>query len=426
VNKDDMILISVDDHIIEPPDMFKAHLPEKYKDEAPRLVHNTDGSDTWQFRDTVIPNVALNAVAGRPKEEYGLEPQGLDEIRKGCYDAAERVKDMNAGGVLATMNFPSFPGFAARLFATEDSDFSLALVRAYNDWHIDEWCGAYPGRFIPCCILPLFDVEEAAKEIRRIADKGCHAVTFSENPEALNMPSIHTDYWYPLFKAASENNVVLCTHVGSSSRAPMFSKDAPPSTSITSSSLMSAYTLIELVWANFWGDFPDLRFSLTEGDIGWIPYFLWRAEHVHNRHGGWTKATFPSGLSGPNDVFKKHMYVCFISDKVGPQLMQFFNEDMVCWESDYPHSDSSWPFAPEDVIETMGHLSDDTINKITHENAMRAYSFDPFAHIPKQNCRAGDLRSQATDVDVVTHVGHEASERDLEAWQRMRNRSAAR
>ncbi len=104
MDKDDMILISVDDHIIEPPDMFAHHLPGKYVDEAPRLVHNPNGSDTWQFRDTVIPNVALNAVAGRPKEEYGLEPQGLDEIRKGCYDAAERVKDMNAGGVLATMN----------------------------------------------------------------------------------------------------------------------------------------------------------------------------------------------------------------------------------------------------------------------------------------------------------------------------------
>ena len=144
-----MILISVDDHIIEPPDMFRDHLPAKYKDEAPRLVHNPDGSDTWQFRDTVIPNVALNAVAGRPKEEYGLEPQGLDEIRPGCYDAAERVKDMNAGGVLATMNFPSFPGFAARLFATEDAEFSLALVQAYNDWHIDEWCGSPSGAVHP-------------------------------------------------------------------------------------------------------------------------------------------------------------------------------------------------------------------------------------------------------------------------------------
>ena len=149
MNKDDMILISVDDHIVEPPDMFKNHLPKKYLDEAPRLVHNPDGSDTWQFRDVVIPNVALNAVAGRPKEEYGLEPQGLDEIRPGCWQVDERVKDMNAGGILGSMCFPSFPGFAGRLFATEDPEFSLALLQAYNDWHVEEWCGAYPARFIP-------------------------------------------------------------------------------------------------------------------------------------------------------------------------------------------------------------------------------------------------------------------------------------
>ena len=188
MNKDDMILIRVDDHIIEPPNMFKNHLPEKYVDEAPRLVHNPDGSDTWQFRDTVIPNVALNAVAGRPKEEYGLEPQGLDEIRPGCYDAAERVKDMNAGGVLATMNFPSFPGFAARLFATDDAEFSLALVQAYNDWHIDEWCGSHPGRFIPMAIPAIWDPQLCAQEIRRVVDEGCALVDVHREPVGIGLP----------------------------------------------------------------------------------------------------------------------------------------------------------------------------------------------------------------------------------------------
>lgn len=96
MHKDDLILISVDDHIIEPPDMFVNHLPARYKDDAPQLVHQDDGTDTWTFRQTVIKTAALNAVAGRPKEEYGLEPQALDEIRPGCYDVNERVADMNA------------------------------------------------------------------------------------------------------------------------------------------------------------------------------------------------------------------------------------------------------------------------------------------------------------------------------------------
>jgi hypothetical protein len=179
------------------------------------------------------------------------------------------------------------------------------------------------------------------------------------------------------------------------------------------------FTLIELIWAEFWGKFPDLKFSLTEGDVGWIPYFLWRSEHVLNRHSGWTGASFPPGYSGPVDVFRKHIYCCFISDKVGVKNMDWLSEDSLCWESDYPHSDSNWPFAPEDIIETMGHLSDETINKITHENAIRAYSFDPFTHVPKEQATAGHLRSQAADVDVVTHVGRRASERDREAWARM-------
>ena len=201
MNKDDMILISVDDHTVEPPNMFKNHLPKKYQDDAPRLVHNDDGSDMWKFRDTVIPNVALNAVAGRPKEEYGIEPTGLDEIRPGCYNVDERVKDMNAGGILASICFPSFPGFAGRLFATDDHDFSIALVQAYNDWHIDEWCGAYPARFIPMAIPVIWDAEACAAEVRRVSKKGVHALTFTENPAAMGYPSFHDEYWNPLWKA---------------------------------------------------------------------------------------------------------------------------------------------------------------------------------------------------------------------------------
>jgi predicted TIM-barrel fold metal-dependent hydrolase len=425
MDSDNLILISVDDHIAEPADMFDAHVPARYATHKPRVVIEDDGVQQWYYGGIRGRNMGLNAVAGKPREMFNIDATSYDEMRPGCFNVDERVRDMNAGGQLAGLNFPNWTGFSGQVLNQgPDRDINLIMIKAYNDWHIDEWCGAYPGRFIPCGILPLFDVEEAAKEIRRLAGKGCHAVTFSENPEALSMPSIHTDYWYPLFRAASEHNVVLCTHIGSSSRSPQISVDAPPSTAITGSSLMSAYTLLELIWAEFWADFPDLRFSLTEGDIGWIPYFLWRAEHVNNRHSGWARPTFPAGMSGPADVFRKHIYVCFISDKVGPHMMDHFNKDMVCWESDYPHSDSNWPFAPEDVIETMGHLSDTTISKITHENAMAAYSFDPFASIPKEQCRAGCLRAQATDVDTVTHVGHEASERDLETWRRMRSRSA--
>src|SRR6266704_5808617 len=111
-----MIMISVDDHVVEPPDVFEGRLPARYADLAPRVIKTEQGDDVWSFNGAVIPNIGLNAVAGRPKEEYGIEPTAFDEMRPGCWDVHERVKDMNAGGVLASMNFPSFRGFAARLF----------------------------------------------------------------------------------------------------------------------------------------------------------------------------------------------------------------------------------------------------------------------------------------------------------------------
>jgi len=150
---DDLILVSVDDHLVEPADLFENHLDKKWQDRAPRIVHTDDGSDVWAFGAVIVPNVGLNAVAGRPKEEYGVDPTAWDEMRPGCYDVDERVKDMNAAGVLSSMNFPSLPGFSGRLFAADpDKDLALALVRAYNDFHIDEWCGKYPERFIPMAL----------------------------------------------------------------------------------------------------------------------------------------------------------------------------------------------------------------------------------------------------------------------------------
>jgi predicted TIM-barrel fold metal-dependent hydrolase len=395
-----MILISVDDHTVEPPDMFKNHLPKKYADDAPRLVHNADGSDCWQFRDTVIPNVALNAVAGRPKEEYGLEPQGLDEIRPGCYNVDERIKDMNAGGILASICFPSFPGFAGRLFATEDPEFSVALVQAYNDWHIDEWCGAYPARFIPMAIPVIWDAEECAKEVRRVAKKGVHALTFTENPAAMGYPSFHNEYWNPLWKALCDTNTVMNVHIGSSGRLAITAPDAPMDVMITLQPMNIVQAAADLLWSRPIKEYPDLKVALSEGGTGWIPYFLERADRTYEMHSTWTHQDFKGKL--PSEVFREHFLTCFISDKVGVALRNMIGIDNICWEADYPHSDSMWPGAPEELwdVLSLNNVPDDEIKKMAYQNAMRWYSFDPFSHITEAQATVGALRKAAEGHDV--------------------------
>jgi hypothetical protein len=181
---------------------------------------------------------------------------------------------------------------------------------------------------------------------------------------------------------------------------------------------MTIYTLVDLVWAEFWSRFPTLKFSLTEGDIGWIPFFLWRCEHVQRRHSGWTKHDF-SQTGGPTKIFQDHVLTCFIEDDIFIPHLDVLNIDHICWESDFPHSDGTWPNAPEALVKTLRGLTDEQINKITHENAIKEYSFDPFAHRPKEKCTAAALRAESPDVDVVTRVGRLASERDLETWKEL-------
>jgi predicted TIM-barrel fold metal-dependent hydrolase len=396
---DDLILVSVDDHLVEPPDVFAHHLPQRFADRAPKVVRREDGSDVWEFNGSVIPNIGLNAVAGRPREEYGIEPTAFDEMRPGCYDVHERVKDMNAGGVLASMCFPSFPGFSARLFAAaEDKQLAKAVVQAYNDWHVDEWCGAYPGRFIPMGLPMLWDPQEAAAEVRRLAKKGVHSLTFTENPAALGYPSFHDEHWDPLWRALCDEGVVLSVHLGSSGQLAVTAPDAPVDVMITLQPMNICQAAADLVWSRVLKVFPDIRIALSEGGTGWIPYFLDRLDRTYEMHHRWTGQEF--GERVPSEVFREHFLTCFIADPVGIALRHEIGIDNIAWECDYPHSDSSWPHAAEELADVAADVPDGELAAITHANACRWYSFDPFAHRSRDRSTVAALRAEAAGHDV--------------------------
>ncbi len=401
---DDMILVSVDDHVVEPPHIFEGRLSGKAAEAAPKMTKLESGMDAWVFNGSPLPTVGLNAVVGRVPEEYGLDPLSFDEMRKGCFDIDERIRDMNVNGVLGSMNFPSIAGFAGTLFMTlDDKKIALELLRAYNDWHVDDWCGTHPGRMIPLGITCPWDADEMAAEVRRLADKGCHAVSFSENPEKIGLPSLHSDNWDPFWDACEEANTVVCLHIGSSSQTVITAMDAPIDTMITLQPMNIVQCAADLVWSPIFRKFPNLRIALSEGGIGWIPYFLERIDYTYQHHKAWTNQDFGDRL--PSQVFNENIITCFIDDAVGIELRHHLNLDHITWECDYPHSDSTWPDAPEIAWKFLQGLPDDEINKITHQNAMREFSFDPFQHIPKEDCTVGALRAQATDVDT-TPVSH--------------------
>ncbi len=401
---DDLILVSVDDHVVEPANLFEGRLSAKVAERAPFIEVMENGREVWMFEGHPLPNVGLNAVAGRVPEEYGLDPLAFSEMRPGCYDIDERIRDMNVNGVLGSLNFPSLAGFTGQLFSTcDDKDVAIELLRAYNDWHIEDWCGAYPGRMIPLAVPPIWDVQLMADEVRRTAAKGCHAVTFSENPEKLGLPSWHSDHWDPFLQACAETSTVICLHIGSSSQTVITAMDAPIDTMITLQPMNIVQCAADLVWSPVFRKFDGLRIALSEGGIGWIPYFLERIDYTYQRHRTWTNQDFGDKL--PSQVFNEHVLTCFIDDAVGMEVRHHLNGDHIHWECDYPHSDSTWPNAPEMAMKYLEGVPRDEIDKITHLNAMRNFSYDPFAHIPRDQATVAALRAQATDV-VTTPVSH--------------------
>jgi predicted TIM-barrel fold metal-dependent hydrolase len=347
-----------------------------------------------------VASMGLNAVVGRPPEEWGLEPDRFDDMRPGCYDVHERVRDMNVAGVLASMNFPSFAQFCGqRFFRTTDKELGLAVLRAYNDWHIEDWCGAYPDRFMPLGIVPLWDPKLIVDEIRRINAKGVNAVTFSEDPHKLGLPPLHDRHWYPFWAVCQELGVVVCMHLGSSSSLPAASPGSVIETSQTLAPLSLLNTATEIVWSPFLRDFPDLKIALSEGGIGWLPYFLERCDYVYRHHRHWTGTNFGDRL--PSEVFKDHVISCFIEDAAGLRLKDVIGVDRICWEMDYPHSDSSWPAAPESFAPSLPHLTAEEIDKITYQNACRLFRFDPFTRRTKEQSTVKALRALIGDDDLL-------------------------
>jgi len=397
----DLILVSVDDHVVEPPDIFAQALPIQYKARAPRVIQNKKGDDIWTFEGRMLPNIGLNAVAGRVPEEYGMEPTSYRQMRKGCYDVHARIDDMNVNGVLGSMCFSSFPGLCGRLWAqAQDKDLAAAVSQAYNDWHVDEWCAAYPGRFLPLGMIPMWDPKLAAEEVRRLARKGCYAISLSENPVSMKVPSYHDDaYWDPIWQACVDEGVAVCIHIGTGTGIPTPSMDTPIDSSILATPMTIATCAADLLFSKALRRWPTLTFVLSEGGTGWVPYFLDRADYVYEHHHQWTGQQF--GALKPSEVFRRQIVSCFFEDPVGVELRHRIGIDMITWECDYPHSDSTWPEAPERLWPVLRDLPQLDVDKMTHTNAMRIFRYDPFATIPRAECTVGALRAQAAHVDLT-------------------------
>ncbi|HEX6310178.1 MAG TPA: amidohydrolase family protein [Acidimicrobiia bacterium] len=391
-------IISVDDHVVEPAGVWQDRLPEKHREAGPRVVRRKiadmsfvggkfsyreaeageDGTecDWWLYEELQWPQTRLSAAAGVPRDQVTVSPITYDDMRPGCYDAAARLEDMDVNWVEASLSFPTFPRFCGQTFMeANDKELSDLCVKAYNDWMFDEWCAGSGGRLIPLPIIQLWDAELAAAEVRRNAARGGHAVAFTEIPPFLGLPSVHTEYWDPFFRACQDTETVVCMHIGSSSKMPSTSKDAPAAVGSTLTYMNAAMSLTDYLMSGVLERFPTLELAYSEGQIGWIPYILERADTVWEENRAWGGVA-DKVKRRPSEYFHERIYGCFFDDAHGLRSLEEIGVDNVTFETDYPHSDSTWPHSKKVAEEIMRDLDDETIYKIVRGNAIRMLRLD--------------------------------------------------
>ena len=402
MNMNDMVLISTDDHICEPPTMFDNQLSGELLASAPKLMTDRNGKNYWAYQGHIRGLIGLNAVVGRPFEEYGMEPTSFEQLREGCYDVHARIDDMDVNGVAASLCFGNSIGFDGQTFhKAPDKALALRHLQAWNDWHYDEWCMAYPGRFIPLAILPTWDVNATVAEIHRVAKKGVRCVSMNENPTVQGLPSIHNDYWDPIYKAIVDNDMTIACHIGSGNPAPHASMETPIEAWISTMPLSVAQGVADWLQLEELQKYPNMRIVIAEGSIGWVPYLMERADFSNWRHKAWTRSRFQDVK--PSELLKRHFCHCFLWDPYGLKNLDEIGEDNVTYEVDYPHSDALWPDAPEHLWEQIKHLSDRQIEKVTHVNAINWFHFDAlFENYKREEITVGALRAKAAARSVDT------------------------
>jgi predicted TIM-barrel fold metal-dependent hydrolase len=367
----DVQIVSVDDHVIEHPRVWSDRLPERHKEAGPQVVE-VDGKELWRLEGSLRPTIGLNAVAGKDPKDFGMDPVRYDEMLPGCYDIKHRLDDMDTDGVHAQMCFPSFPGFAGSTFlGMQDKELAALCVQAWNDFIIDEWCAADPGRMIPMVLVPYWDVEASAAEVQRTAAKGAKAISFSEAPHNIGLPSFHTDHWDPFLAAAQDADMPLCMHFGTGG-APSTAPEAPFAVAIALFGMNSEFTTVDLLLSQVFHKFPRLRVALSEGGIGWIPYVLERTDYTWERHRWYTGVNTEVR---PSDLFRDHVFGCFIADEAGVDYRDKIGVTNIMFEGDYPHSDSNFPHSRKKLEETLADVPDDEARMIAEDNARRVFNF---------------------------------------------------
>jgi predicted TIM-barrel fold metal-dependent hydrolase len=364
------VVISADSHVMEPADLWTRRLPRSLRHVAPQVIANEDRPG-FSFHAPGLPPSTVSGAwaAGRGGEELKrhLEEAGYETARPSGWDPVARLADQDLDGVAAEVLYSTL---GMRLFRMPDAELQRTCFRVYNDW-LAEYCSYAPGRLHGLALLPLWDVDQAVRELERSAALGHKGAMIWGYPPA-DRPYFSPMY-DPLWAAAQDLRMPLSLHIvtgmGDESRVD-FTAAAVRYTALVHEVQRS---ISQLVQGGVLERFPHLQIVAAESDIGWLPHWMQRMDHGSEKFG----ALMDVRLSmKPSEYVRRQVWLTFMDDAVGASNLEQIGADTFMWGSDFPHTDSTWPNSQAVIERNLGEVPEAIQRRVLHDSAAALYRIE--------------------------------------------------
>jgi predicted TIM-barrel fold metal-dependent hydrolase len=386
-------IVDGDTHILEPPDIWKTWLPSRYQEKAPKLVKDADGGDGWLFAGATDPDpIGLTATPGMPYDQFRWTGVTYDQARPGCYDGAERLKDMDLDGVDACVIFAP-QRTIGHFLGDEDDDFVLAGVDAYNNFLAEQFCQPDRSRLIGLAQIPSLGIDTSVDYLRKATARGFKGVVISNWPNGGDSISDEDDAFWA---AACDEGLPVTIHINLVSRRArqsqrkaaqaaaakgnkgIYGGKSAAANAKAVAGLGSVFSVVpntigQLIFTGVFERFPELRILMIETGVGWIPHLLEQMDDRYWRNRSWGNIPIKEA---PSFYWHRNMAATFITDRSGIANRYGVGVDNMMWSSDYPHHGNDWPYSRKVIDEMMGSIPRAERAKIIGGNAVRLYDLE--------------------------------------------------
>jgi predicted TIM-barrel fold metal-dependent hydrolase len=357
-------IISADSHITEPPGCYVDRIDHKYKDTAPHMVHDDKIGDIFVIEGMKKPiPMGLVAAAGQDAKDLKMFGAKFEDLHRGGWDPEARMADQKRDGVDAEVIYPTV---GMLLCNHADYDYKKACFDAYNLW-IAEYCGAHPDRLIGLGQTAMRSVEEGIEDVRKMKELGLRGVMLPGNPQVADYDDPMYD---PFWQATVDMDMPISFHI-LTSKQDSFKARGPRINGFLSIIRGNQDLIGMFIYGGVFMRNPNLKLVCVEADAGWVPHFMYRADHAYKRHRSWMMKSELEKM--PSDYFREHVYTTFQDDYIAFQMKDLCNVQRLMWANDFPHSDSTWPWSQDVLAEQTKNLSPLEKDQILHDNVAELY-----------------------------------------------------